>query len=312
MMNPKKLALYVVTYSLTFLLTYSPVCAAAGKTGGQFLKISPSARAAGMAGAFSGLADDVFALYQNPAGLAQLEKAEIATTYVRYFEDVGFGFLGYASRVRDVGVFGFGYSYLLVSNIEKRDASETRLGDFNAKDTAITIAYAKQNAAPSLIENLDVGASVKLISSEIDQTIAYTGALDLAAQYRPAENVSTVLAVQNISSGIKFKEATDPLPLNLRLGVGYRVSPQLSLAADIDEYLIDNQFYAAVGTEYWAVKQLALRAGYRFGYRTESLGSLVGLGVGIGFRIWSVGFDYAFVPFGDLGDTHRISFVAKF
>ncbi|OGS17573.1 MAG: hypothetical protein A2219_01335 [Elusimicrobia bacterium RIFOXYA2_FULL_50_26] len=290
----------------------STLFAAAGTTGAQFLKINPSARAAGMAGAFSAVADDVFAIYANPAGLSQLKKAEIAATYISYFADVKYGFIGYASQVRDIGVFGFGYTYLLVDQIEKRDVDETKLGDFNAKDTSITVAYGRNDAIPSVMEGVSVGGSLKVISSEIDQTIAYTGALDLAAMFSPAEKFKATLAIQNISAGIKFKEVTDKLPLNVKLGAAYEASPNLTVAADIDEYLFDNKFYGSVGGEYLPVEKLALRAGYRIGYDTASLGQTVGLSIGFGVRIWSAGLDYAFVPFGDLGDTHRVSFLAKF
>lgn len=301
----------VFTYSLTCLLTHS-LLAGPGTTGAQFLKINPSARASGMAGAFSGISDDIFALYSNPAGLAQLEKAELATTFLQYFADINFGFIGYTSNVRNFGVMAFGYTYLLVDKIEKRDASENRLDDFNAKDTSVTIAYGRKDAAPSVLEDLSVGASLKLIGSEIDQVNAYTVALDLGAMYSPVEKLNTSFAIQNIGNGISFRDATDKLPLNFKLGAAYRVSERLNIGTEIDEYVFDNKFYAAIGTEYWAAQQFALRLGYRFGYDTSNLGSNVGLSAGIGFRIWSLGLDYAFVPFGDLGDTHRITFMAKF
>ena len=96
------------------------------------------------------------------------------------------------------------------------------------------------------------------------------------------------------------------------MDVGSEFMENLNVATEIDQYFIDNINYTAFGAEYWPIEQLALRGGYRFGYHTESLGVAAGLGVGIGFRIWSAGLDYAFVPFGELGDTHRLSFVAKF
>jgi long-subunit fatty acid transport protein len=283
-----------------------------GTTACQFLKINPSARNAGMAGVSAGMTDDVFALYGNPAALAGLHQHELAATFLRYFADINYGFVGYAAPVRDFGVLGFGYTYLMVGDMDKRDVNETDLGSFNAQDTSLTIAYGKENAAPSLLENLSLGGSLKVISSQIDQTVAYAAAVDLSAAYQPVEQVEATLALQNISAGIRFRDATDPLPLNLKFGVSYAASEKLSLGGEIDEYLVDNKFYAALGGEYWLVQQLALRAGYRFGYDTASLGSTAGLAAGIGFRIWNVGFDYAFVPFGDLGDTHRFSFTARF
>ena len=45
-----------------------------GKSGFGFLKISPSARAAGMGDAFTAIADDVTPIFYNPAGLTNLNQ----------------------------------------------------------------------------------------------------------------------------------------------------------------------------------------------------------------------------------------------
>ncbi|MFH1368671.1 MAG: PorV/PorQ family protein [Elusimicrobiota bacterium] len=291
---------------------WSLASAGVGKTGAQFLKIIPSARSAGMGCAFAGLADDVYAVYSNPAGLAQLEKAEFAATYMKYFADVNYGYIGYASKVRDLGVFGIGYTYLLVPGIEKRDLDETKLGEFNATDISLAVAYAWKDAMPSLLENVSVGCAVKLINSQIDTAVAYTAALDVAAMYSPIKNFNTALVLQNVGAGIKFREVSDPLPLNLKLGLSYKAMEGLAINGELDEYLSDNKFYASIGAEYWPLKQLALRGGYRFGYHKDSLGQNVGIAGGVGFRIWDMSVDYAFVPFGELGDTHRMSFGVKF
>ena len=312
----KKINLNYLTiiYLLTHLLTYSltqPLYAGVGTTGAQFLKIGPSARALGMAGAFGAVADDLYALHFNPSGLAQMSQEEASATYLRYFADINYGFIGYA-RPTKIGAVGFGFTYLIIDDIEKRDVDETLLGKFNAKDQAITFAYAKKNPFPQLLDGLDLGGNIRYIQSEIDQTLAYTASLDLSAMYSPAEKIKTSLAVQNISWGIKFKEETDQLPLNLKVAGAWSPIDELTIACDLDEYLIDSKFYASLGAEYWPIKQLAIRAGYKYGYDTESLGSLVGLGAGLGFRLWNLGLDYAFVPFGELGDTHRITFLIKF
>src|SRR5438045_3246800 len=44
-----------------------------GSSGAVFEKIGVGARAAGMGGAYSALADDISALYWNPAGIARLK-----------------------------------------------------------------------------------------------------------------------------------------------------------------------------------------------------------------------------------------------
>ena len=52
--------------------------AGVGTTAGQFLRVGLGARAVGLGGAFSALADDVTAIYWNPAGLAQIENREVS------------------------------------------------------------------------------------------------------------------------------------------------------------------------------------------------------------------------------------------
>jgi hypothetical protein len=307
-----KILIFFFAFSINHLLLTTNCFAGAGTTGAQFLKISPSARSSSMAGASSAFADDAFVLYSNPAGLVNLNNAQFNATYLRYFADVDYGYMAYASKPSENGAFGFAYTYLIVPDIEKRDASETRLDNFNARDMSLAISYARSDAAPQLIEDLAVGGSLKLINSQIDQVVAYTFALDLSAMYRVGEKLNTFIALNNISYGIKFREITDNLPLDLKMGLSFKASSSLGLGFEIDRYLLDNKFYAATGLEYWPIDKLALRGGYRFGYDTSSLGQNVGLGLGVGFRIWTMGLDYAFVPFGDLGDTHRITFSAGF
>ena len=306
-MNKKRIITLICIFAVSVR-----VYAGVGKTGAQFLKLNPSARDSAMAHATSGLADDVFAIYSNPAGLAKIEKAEIATTYRSYFGDTDYGFIGYASELRDAGVFGFSFTYLIVSDIDKYDNSETNLGKFNAEDISLGIGYGRKDVAPEFLDNLSMGASLKLISSRIDDTVARTVAVDIGAMYSPVENFNTTLVLQNIGPGIKFIEEADPLPLNLKLGIGYVPMEGLNIGGQVDQYLIDNKTYASLGGEYRPTAQLTLYACCGRCFYLFSRGSSVGLGAGLGFRIWQVGLDYAFVPFGDLGDTHQVTFSAKF
>jgi len=284
-----------------------------GTTGAQFLKIGMAARPLAMGGAFCAVADDVNSVYYNPAGLTRVEKSEVAATFLKYFEDVNAGFIGYASAVDSKSAIGAGITYLQVGNMERRDVNETLNGEFNSTDMALFMNYASKKIGADLLEDLSVGCGLKLISQEIDNEKAFTAAIDLAAFYPADKKLSFGLNIQNIGYGIKFVNDRDPLPLNVKFGAAYKPVVNLTVACDLDEYIIDNKFYASLGAEYWIKNMLALRAGYRYGYDTKALGNdLVGLGAGAGFRIWGVSVDYAFAPFGDLGDTHRISLGIKF
>lgn len=304
----KKIYFLFISYFSFFTLLNAGV----GTTGAQFLKIGPSARALGMAGAFGAIADDVYAIHFNPSGLVQLNKEEISMTYLKYFEDVNYGFIGYAKPSQN-NVLGFSLTYLIVDKIEAR-LTDTSTPDrlFNAKDIALTVAYAKKDFFKEHLPNLNLGTNLRLINSEIDSNVAYTMSADVGAYYIALDKLSLALVLQNISWGIKYKDVTDNLPLNLKFAVGYKMKENLILASDIDAYLIDSKFYVSIGGEFLPIKQVVLRAGYRYGYDIESLGSLVGLSGGLGFRIWNFRLDYAFVPFGELGDTHRVTFTIMY
>jgi hypothetical protein len=311
----KIMVLIVANFAMLNLPGSMSFASDVGVTGAQFLKIGTGARPMGMAGAFSAVADDAYAAYWNPAGFAQLQKPELATTYLRYFEDINYGYMGYAMPYRTWGVFGIGASYLTLGGIEGRTGdSEIPDRKFKADDICLTLSYARKDVAPTVVPGLSAGVNLKLISQKIDAETAQTAALDIAGLYQTAmEPLTIALNIQNIGPGQKFVEERDPLPLNLKLGAAYRLfNNQLTIAADVDQYLIDQKLYAGIGTEYWLMHMIGIRAGYRYGYHTDSLGNLVGLAAGLSFRAFNFQLDYAFVPFGDLGDTHRFSFSIKF
>ena len=59
----------------------------ADTTGLSFLSFSPDARAEGMGGAFTAVADDAAALYWNPAGMAFFTRSEFIASYENRFSD---------------------------------------------------------------------------------------------------------------------------------------------------------------------------------------------------------------------------------
>ncbi|GIS71562.1 MAG: hypothetical protein CM1200mP10_11390 [Candidatus Neomarinimicrobiota bacterium] len=62
-----------------------------GKSGFGFLKISPSARAAGMGDAFTAVANDVTTIFYNPAGLTKLKPLiSVLTTLIGLSTRVSF------------------------------------------------------------------------------------------------------------------------------------------------------------------------------------------------------------------------------
>ena len=72
----------------------------------------------------------------------------------------------------------------------------------------------------------------------------------------------------------------------------------------------DNTFAAGIG--YTIGNVLQLRTGYKYKIGGNDLGPISGLAGGFGLTLRRFQFDYALVPFGDLGLTHRFSLIADF
>jgi len=288
----------------------------AGTTAAPFLKVAMSPRALAMGGAFGPLADDSGAVFVNPAGLAQSETTEVALDFTTYLQDAKMGNLSYSGSAGGKR-FGFGATFVTVGGIERRGLTDSagavpELGSFGANDMAFTLAYARKDFAKESITGLDAGLSAKFIRSSIDDKSAFAAAVDAGAIYHASPKVNFSLALQNLGTKMKFVDKSDPLPINLRAGMLYRPSAGLNLAAEVNEYLQDEKFYPSFGAEYWLRDALAIRGGYKFGYDTANLGAQAGLSLGFGIKVAGLGVDYAYLPFGDLGNVHRFGFWMQF
>jgi len=298
---------------------------AAGTTGATFLKIEAGARPVAMGGAFVAVADDANTTYWNPAGLAQLEEAEITAMHNEWLEDIRYEFLAYAQPIKsERRTHGFGVSAmcLYTTGLEERSTETVEPeGTFGAYDIALAGAYARK-----VSRGLSIGANLKLIHQRLEEETAWSGAIDIGLLYRlpgprkrfSKESLQVGFMVQNIGPGIKFIKESDPLPLNIKAGISrtYVMKPinsEVTVALDVNAP-IDNVINGHFGVEFVYKKMKNIEIAGRAGYKTNTvkdLGALSGLSTGIGFLWKSMGIDYVWVPYGDLGNTHRISLTIK-
>src|SRR3990167_627299 len=170
----------------------------------SFLDIGVGARALGMGGAYTALADDANALYWNPAGLAKLEKREFTASHAEMYESTRLDFLAYAHPTSQ-GTFSAGLTYLSQGKIEGRDSLGRPTAGFDASDAAVSGGYARK------LEFAEVGASVKYIRSHIGSTEAQTVAADAGAK-REFGNFAVGAALRNLGPGLKFQDQRNDLP----------------------------------------------------------------------------------------------------
>lgn len=273
----------------------------AGTCVGQFLKIGVGARPCGMGEAFSAVADDVNAIYWNPAGLMQVKEKEGTFMHSEWLSDVRYEFLAYCQPTKK-GVNAFSLTYLRMGNMEGTDKDENPTGDFGAYDYALSMAYAGH-----LNKNVYGGITGKIIQQKIEKESAKAIAVDIGILYfEPAKQGLKFAAVlQNLGSKLQFVQEPESLPLTYKFGVAYKRN-KLTLAADLTKPQ-DNDVRINIGIEYLHTQNLALRLGYNSQNDLDK-----GWTLGAGFKCNSVQFDYGFIPYGKLDNTHRFSLTRRF
>lgn len=292
----------------------------AGTTSAAFLKLGAGARGAGMAGAFSGVPGDPFSIYWNPAGLAyQGPDKGLAFFHNEYFQGLGQEFLAYNVPTARGG-WGLGLNYFYTAkDLERRSGLNEAdplnpispsEGKFGAYDLAFSAGYGFRAG-----DRTALGGALKFIRQSIDDETGAAPALDLGAlrsfSWRGGEYTAG-LAVLNLGPGIKFVSKTYPLPLTFKAGLSRRLDEAGALVSLELQKAVDNYPSVALGVEYPLTGRLTLRSGYRYRQHGNELGAWSGFSAGAGVAFDRLTFDYAFTPFGVLGNSHRFSINLRF
>ena len=288
----------------------------AGTSGAQFLKLGAGSKAGAVAEAYTASADDVYSGYYNPAGLTRMTSSEFAAQYVSYFQDMSYSFIAFALPFNKQDGFSRHALGLSIYNLSAGDL-ETRaedtlmpIGYFDASESAYALSYAYR-----LQKNFGLGATVKYVRENIDTESAWAVASDAGLHYRPLADrpLDLGLTVRNMGSKLDFGDGSDPLPLGGAFGVAYAFLPGLRAEVDLVQYRDTDMIFAG-GCQYSHDLKHDMSGALRMGYTTHNkdVGGLKGIAAGAGLRYSRVYFDFAWVPFGDLGNTFRYTLSARF
>lgn len=294
--------------------------AAGGATSAAFLELDAGARASGMAGTFTGLANGVDAIAYNPAGLARLPRAEATFMHNQYLPGMRQEWMAFAQPTADFGTLAVSLNTLTVEPFSAYSNDDTPIGRVSSLDTALGGAY-----AITLGGGLSIGAGAQLIRSRLANKTATGTSYDLGAHFKPVPLIEFGAAVLHAGPPLRYMSEDSQLPRTLKFGVALhplfwlddlrvdqRFIDHVSLVADASipqdqAMLISSGFELAYGP-------LFLRGGGRAG---GYAGPGFTVGVGLAFSRLDknkpeLDFDYAFVDYGQLGQAQRVSLTLKF
>jgi hypothetical protein len=303
-----------------------------GASGAQFLKIGVGSKYQAMGEASVAVANDIYATYWNPAGLAEIENTAVGFTNVNWILDINLNYVALAKYFEDVGVFGLSATVLSmgdqeITTFEQQDGTGN---SYSAASYAVGLSYARQ-----LTSRFAFGGTVKYLGERIHNEKSEGFAFDFGTLlYTGFRSLRLGMSISNMGPELRFtgpdlnvgydaqngEGANQPvgaelkttpyeLPMTFRLGAAYdidmRPSSILTLSGEL-KHPNDNNQQVALGAEFGFNDHFFLRAGHKFNYDEEGLTLGGGLNTSISNGT-SIIIDYAWQDFGRLQSTHRFS-----
>ncbi len=318
----------------------------AGTDPAAFLDIGVGARALGMGGAFTSVADDATCAYWNPAGLGRIERINLsamgqslASSKWEGMQEIfpQYQFMSFLLPLEHIGLWeiggtlGISLASLTLDGIPKTEVVNGKIvrDTFEDKESALFISY----GLPVLGEELMAGGSLKLISqkwTKIKDASAHGWGLDIGLLYTLIARVRLGFMAQK---GIQLKWAnqhTDEGPLRTKLGFLYNIieGDRFALLATTDFIQTEQRPLALNGgTELnffpglkgvVGISVVSVRAGVEELYIENRYGNMsqlnqhlnFSMGGGIKLTLFhqDIQLDYAFSSYS-VGARHRFSII---
>lgn len=278
-----------------FLACAAQAWAAEGGRPGELFNFGATARALGLGGAYTALAQDASSLYYNPAGLGALPSSQLSLMHAQLFGDATYDYLGYARNFRRGGGWGAHFLREGIGDVPGRDEFNQPTGPQQFTQTGFGLGAGWQGV---ITPRLSLGLGLKAVDRKLAGSADRLYGADLGAQYGPVlDRRLTVGVVMQNAGSFATGDTDDKLPLQLKVGAACRLFEGFQLAADVDE---SGQF--RIGTEY-NLGMFALRGGY------PGQGFAVGGGVTL-FKSLTV--DMAVLHHPALGMSQRMSLGYRF
>ena len=264
-----------------------------------FLSLDGDARAIGIGGAYTALAEDSNAMTYNPGGLG------FAPREVSFMHSEQMTGTHQEHLAGSVDGFGWQADYVDLGRVQQTTLANpdgAGLGSVSSNDAAVALGYGR-----ALAPSLSVGGAVKYARESLAGVSASGFAADLGLLYRLSENVRFGGSIRNMGPSVRYISETSPLPLEGRVGAAWTSGGKMPLTLASDVIPGREGVRYGIGGELLMGGLVPLRVGYD---SRNDVG--LGLTAGVGVRLAALRFDYAVVPYGELGYGHRVSLTWRF
>jgi len=294
-----------------------------GTSSATFLKIGIGARAEGMGGAFTAVADDPSCLYWNPAGAAQLKNSAVMVNHNEWPADIKHEYIGVVYKLNRNQALGWSAIALHMDDMEETtEYFPAGTGNyFTFGDMALALTWAMK-----MTVNFSYGVTGRYVREDLAGQVMDGYMVDLGTYYKTGfRDMTFTVALCNfgpnmrpggtymkpIESGeeIEAQYQAFPPPTIFRLGSAVTVfkNRMSSMLVSLQlNHPVDNAENIIIGGEARVLKLLFLRGGYKINYDEEKFA--YGWGLDIPLNKYILKLDYSYSDFGVLGEAQRFTF----
>lgn len=254
-----------ILFIIVILLSVSSIAFSGDYAGyaGAFLKNGVGARALGMGGAFTAVAEGIDAVYYNPAGLGFIPGTMVGLSYKSLSLDRHLGHIAVAFPIRNEAAMAASWLNFGVSDVPMRGQSRQFLGEVKNSSNSFELSFAK-----ALAEKFSFGGKIRYVQEKFDDLQSFTVGMDLGAIAKPREFVSIAAVFQNIGSnhqwngGDYWSQGTtyeEKFPVVMKFGAaGNLLKGKVIPAVDL-ETSDKGELKFRAGTELWYTKKVVRR-----------------------------------------------------
>lgn len=306
--------------SVLFSLAVLPAATLWAQPAGlPFLRMGVGAHAQALGGAYSAAVRDASAVSWNASALVDLPSKELFAYHQEMAGGLRYDYFAYGHPIRKgrsaQSAFGVGFGHLSKGAMDGRDEQGRATGEFGASDSVVQLAGSRR-----IGRRLSIGAGIKGIQSRLASYQSTGFALDMSGSYQAGPKLRFAGGVSNLGPPLKYLDNPTPLPSEIQTGVSREMLGWMTLSAGSAYGLADRRLRFGAGAEFNLAGISSLRLGYlsQFqGARAAESGTglerWTGVSFGFGVKILrQAGFNYAFIPMGELGGSHHVDLKWRF
>lgn len=262
------------TIIIIFIFTFSAYC-----------QYNPGAKQISLSNSDVALSNDVFSIFNNPAGLSQMSWREVGLFYSPApfgLTELANGFIAYhePTSIGSFGLGGMSYGFELY------------------REAKITLSYS-YNYSNKFFAGLTLNYHTLSIQNYGDDGAFY---FDVGGLAYLTDFLRFGFVIQNVNRA-SFGNEKDQIPVIINTGFSFDLTDEASANFSIQKDIDLNPSFQ-FGIDYDIIENLSLRTGF------SNEPARYSVGIGINYSVVSL--DYAIYTHNDLGITHQAGVILSF